>query len=372
MLKSGIWMCEYYVKEKGKNKHKGESYGKGEAGRIAAEARDLELKSKKIRMPKKLLGPKFRELAEAYQRAKFLRAGAMSETDQINTYHKLDANILPYFGGRHAMSFNNDLLNNYISMRADHWADKAQTRKIKITTIHRELSIVKAIMNWATHTHQPPLIPYNPIERFKLPKRDDAIIIPPSAIERQKIFNAASPHMKRFIILNYNTGARSGSSELLQINWEHVDLEAGRITVVSADKGGPKLRRVPISEELAEFLVQWRNEDAEKRGLDDPALVSGPVIHFKGKPILRVNSAWRATLSRAGITRRIRPYDLRHAFATDLLEAGGDIGTVSRLMGHSRPDTTLKVYQHVTGRQEIEVLNKLPRAVRKDETEPPK
>jgi integrase len=200
-----------------------------------------------------------------------------------------------------------------------------------------------------------------------LPKRDDAIIIPPTLHERQRIYDAAPPHVKRFIILNYNTGARSGASELLKINWEHVDLDAGIITVISANKGGPKLRYVPISDELAEHLVKWRQEDATKRGLDDPALVSGPVVHYRNNPLIKIGKAWRTTLSRAGITRRIRPYDLRHAFATDLIAGGGDIGTVSRLMGHSRPDTTLKIYQHVSSKQEKDVLNRLPRAIKKDD-----
>lgn len=78
-----------------------------------------------------------------------------------------------------------------------------------------------------------------------------------------------------------------------------------------------------------EVLAAWRDEDM-KADIQH-------VIHYKGKPIASIKTAWISTLHKAGITRRIRPYDLRHAFATELIAAGVDIGTVAKLMGHSTP-----------------------------------
>ena len=72
--------------------------------------------------------------------------------------------------------------------------------------------------------------------------------------------------------------------------------------------------------------------------------------------------AWRGALRRAGITRRIRPYDLRHAFATEAIAAGVDIGTVAKLMGHSSPMMLLKHYQHVMDSQKRAAIEALPRA----------
>jgi len=364
-LSTKIWVCEYYTVENGKKRHVREPYGRGESGKLAATARDDELKAAKITTPRALRGPLFSELVQSYQEAKFKVSGGMSETDQVNTYHKLDANIMPYFGGRYTMDFNDTLMDGYINLRSSQWSNGIKTKKIKITTIHRELSIVKAVLNWSVQ-RKPQLIPYNPVDKYKLPRRDDEIIMPPTKEERQRIHDSASPHVKRFIILNYNTGARSGASEILRINWEHVDIESKIIVVLSADKGGPKLRRVPISAELEEHLLSWRKQDADTRKLESPSLLSGPIIHFHGKPIDKIGKAWRTTLKRAGITRRIRPYDLRHAFATDLLSEGADLKAVSRIMGHSRPDTTIRVYQHVSGKQERAVLDKLPRAIKKD------
>ncbi|MCL2122936.1 MAG: tyrosine-type recombinase/integrase [Desulfovibrionaceae bacterium] len=78
------------------------------------------------------------------------------------------------------------------------------------------------------------------------------------------------------------------------------------------------------------------------------------------KPVGNIKSAWKATLKRAGISRRIRPYDLRHAFATQLIAGGADIGTVAELMGHSSPAMLFKTYQHVLTQQKKRAVEALP------------
>ena len=50
-------------------------------------------------------------------------------------------------------------------------------------------------------------------------------------------------------------------------------------------------------------------------------------------------------LDRAGI-RRVRFHDLRHSWASNLLEAGENIATVSRALGHANVYITLKTYAH--------------------------
>ena len=84
------------------------------------------------------------------------------------------------------------------------------------------------------------------------------------------------------------------------------------------------------------------------------------LIHRKGKPLKRIQTAWENAVERAGITRRIRPYDLRHAFATEAIAAGADIGTVASLMGHSSPLMLLKHYQHVQTVQKQRIVASLP------------
>jgi integrase len=52
-------------------------------------------------------------------------------------------------------------------------------------------------------------------------------------------------------------------------------------------------------------------------------------------------------LEQAGL-RRQRFHDLRHAYATLLLEDGEELGVISRTLGHANITTTANVYSHVT------------------------
>ena len=71
-----------------------------------------------------------------------------------------------------------------------------------------------------------------------------------------------------------------------------------------------------------------------------------PPEYTTTKTEITVNKKAIAAAIKAGITRRLRPYDLRHAFATFALDAGADIKAVAEMMNHSNPSMILRHYQH--------------------------
>jgi len=79
-----------------------------------------------------------------------------------------------------------------------------------------------------------------------------------------------------------------------------------------------------------------------------PGTISNPefVFTYKSKRIKSVRTAFENACNHAGI-KNLRFHDLRHTFATRLVLAGVDLATVSKLLGHSTIQMTMR-YAHPT------------------------
>lgn len=329
-LPDGRW----FVKHREGGKWRREYFGRGpEAERNAIE-RNLALGYG----PPASGGPTVRDLAERYLVA---RQGSMARTTLRDAVWKLEGVLLPALGDLPAAAVSPLMLDRYVSDRI------SQGRKR--TSVHRELSILRAIVRWAVSRR---VLAVNPMEGYLLPSRDDAVLQPPTAAELAAIYRAAAPHLQRAILLAYYTGMRPGASELLALRWDQVDLVNGSIFVESAKKGGMRARVVPLAEGLETALRAWLEQDRQHGPL-------ATVVHYHGRPVGRMKTAWRAALTRAGITRRIRPYDLRHLAASAMLDAGADLKSVSEILGHASPDMTLRTYQHTSTALRREAIARL-------------
>lgn len=226
----------------------------------------------------------------------------------------------------------------------------------KQNTVQRTMSIVTAALNWAIDQEMMPddfLVP-----RYTCKRGPDEKLQPPTSAEISKIIAQASPHLKRAIIIAWHLGLRVGASELLKVRWEWVDWEENKIFVEAARKNhNVAWRKLDISPSFLTHLKSWHVDDLNNEKL---ATVPETIIHYRGRPIQTIKHAWKSTLARAGITRRIRPYDLRHAFATQALAGGADIKAVGEIMGHSDASMILRHYQHVIGKQRKEAVNLIP------------
>lgn len=219
---------------------------------------------------------------------------------------------------------------------------------VKSVTVRARMSVLRTVVRWCCAQG------YMPKSDFpKLPPANYEKLEPPRPEELEAIMGVASPHILRVIILGAQLGVRVGESELLRLTWNDVDFHRGVLVVHGAKKNlSAPWREVPIRERLLPIFARWKAED-DKLGISH-------LVHYKGKPVRKINKAWTRTLKKAGIKRRIRPYDLRHAFATQLIAAGTDIGTVAKLMGHSSVNMVLTHYQYVMDSQKKFAVESLP------------
>lgn len=155
-----------------------------------------------------------------------------------------------------------------------------------------------------------------------------------------------------YIMVSIDTGARKG--EVCGIQWADIDFEDNAIHLsrnlqYSSDKGvyvttlkNRQNRVIYIGEDTAALLKALRDEQSTTclspwvfsvDGLPDPMHPQSPTRYFQkfGK--------------RYGVAD-FHPHKLRHTAASIAITHGADVVSVSGLLGHAKPDTTLRMYSH--------------------------
>ena len=129
----------------------------------------------------------------------------MAPASKIALISKMENVVLPKIGQMRAAQITPAILDRYTTSRL---------KTVKRTTVHRDLSDIRVILRWSVKRRY---IATNPMEGFELPRRDDAVITPPSVSGVQAILKESPPHLYRAIILSYYTGLRLGEVELLRM-----------------------------------------------------------------------------------------------------------------------------------------------------------
>jgi len=327
--KNGIIFVNWM--EDGKQKRK--QFGRGVQAMAEAVRHNARVTSPVARVRQR--GPVFVELANEYLAAK---VATLPATSIDNLIYKLKGSILPLIGQTDAILLDHAALDKYVAERS---------KSVKMTTVHRELSDVRAIMNFAVKRQ---VITRNPAAGYEMPKRDDAIIQPLGKAEIEAIIANSPEHLQRAILLSYFCGLRPGAVELLSITYSQVNWSAGSIMIVSAKKGGALQREIPLH--IALPLRAWYEAD----GCDQER----HIITWKGSPVKEIKTSWASAKRRAGVSGRKLPlYAIRHSFVTTLLHLGVDMRTVADMAGHD-VSTMMKHYAHTMGATRQSAISKMP------------
>jgi integrase len=164
--------------------------------------------------------------------------------------------------------------------------------------------------------------------------------------EQTALLECLRPDLHPLVLFALMTGGRL--SELCALQWPAVDLDAG---VIRFRQKGGTTRRFPINNELRAFLSSLPRADS----LPDSRYVLTYLSHKdqtkdvkprrKITPSGGIMATIKAAMTDAGI-EDFRFHDLRHTFATRLLRLTGNLKLVSRLLGHTQIETTMR-YAHV-------------------------
>ena len=186
------------------------------------------------------------------------------------------------------------------------------------------------------------------------------VVLSPEEVER--LLDAA-PGLKYKAALSVAYGAGLRVSEVVALKVDDIDSER---MVIRVDQGkGRKDRYVMLAPTLLALLRSWWRE-ANARGTMLPHgwLFPGqdPLNPLSAR---QLNRACHAAAEAAGITKRVSPHRLRHAFATHLLEHKEDIRVIQVLLGHKKLETTA-LYAQVATRTLSAVTSPLDRLTPQD------
>lgn len=205
--------------------------------------------------------------------------------------------------------------------------------------------------------------------RYKAPERR-----PPGGAELRRLLEVAesrAPWIAAWLALACSGGLRPG--EILGLTWRRVRLEAASVDVELAreTRGAPEekpvksekgRRSVPLTRRAVSLLrahleEQRRNGPTGIRGLVFCNRTGGPLWYQN------VYREWLKVRDLARLPRGTRPYDLRHAYATELLAEDVPLHEVSRLMGHASTHFTAGVYGHRVQRRDDAARSAIERAL---------
>lgn len=265
--------------------------------------------------------------------------------------------------------FPDTLLNKPLAeltgFHLEQWRTQRRRDGIRDTTINRDLDALRAVLSKAVEWGVITAHPMRPVRRAKVDTIGRLRYLSPAEEQRVRAallardderregrtrFNAwreargyqpfppygnYTDHLTPIVLLALNTGLRRG--ELLGLTWRDADLAHAQVTVRGSTAKTGLTRHVPLNSEAIDVLTAWRPAECEASAPVFPGPDGGPMFSLK--------TAW-LKIAKAATVQAFTFHDLRHTFASKLVQAGVDLNTVRELLGHSDIKMTLR-YAHL-------------------------
>ena len=271
---------------------------------------------------------------------------SLKQAPTINQF--IHERYIPFVAGyKRSWKFDQGLLKNHIESR---WGKRYldQVTKADIVTLmadHRKthapgscnrlLILVRYLFNLAIKWETPG-ITKNPTAGFPLLKEDNKHERYLSTQEAQVLYiylKQSDNKMLEFIIpMLILTGARK--REVLDARWEDFDFERRSWRIHTTKLGRP--RHVPMSDGVITLLQSMPRYNCDWAFPNPKTL----------KPYQSIYHSWHTARKAAGLSD-VRIHDLRHTFASFLVNSGRTLYEVQHLLGHTQIKTTQR-YSHLS------------------------
>ena len=233
-------------------------------------------------------------------------------------------------------------------------------------TVRDIVTKLKEIINFYEEEHNTKLN----IKKMSLPKMNKKEIQILSNKEKQKLekYCIQQNDLKSLgILICLNTGLRVG--EVCALRWENVDFETRRIhvektieriyskeenktiVIIDTPKSITSVRTIPINSKLYNILKQIRGKSKKT-----DFVLTGSSEHYVEPRNYQYH--FKEILKRNKV-KKYKFHTLRHTFATNCIEAGMDIKSLSEILGHADVSITLNIYVHSSDKTKRKYLEKI-------------
>ncbi|OGT07826.1 MAG: integrase [Gallionellales bacterium RIFCSPHIGHO2_02_FULL_57_16] len=250
--------------------------------------------------------------------------------------------LLPAFGKMHLDEITKrDVIAFHHGMR---------TKDYALGTANRCLILLRYAMNLAVRWEIPGM-KVNPTKDVALFEDHNGKERYLTQDEAQRIFEAvrqSENRMLQYIIpMLILTGARK--REVLDAKWTDFDLDRKQWRIPTTKAGKP--RHVPLSDGVLQLLDTIPHDDCVW-------VFANPKSRM---PYVSIFCSWDTARKRAGLAD-VRIHDLRHSFASFLVNAGRSLYEVQKILGHTQVKTTQR-YAHLSQDTLIDAANQVAKAV---------
>lgn len=228
------------------------------------------------------------------------------------------------------------------------WLTSLSKSGLTSRSIARHLSALRGLLKFLIREGE---LAEDPAQLAARPKPIKRLPKPLDLAEIMRLLDAPNPDSalgvrdRAMLSMAYASGLRA--SEVVHIRVGDVDAQRG---VVSVTGKGDKTRLVPLGEVALAHLDEYLKTSAVPRS--DPCVSLLFPSRRSGGPLTR-QAFWKIVKRhalKAGLSDRIHPHQLRHSFATHLLQGGADLRSVQTLLGHANVATT-EIYTKVSDDQ---------------------
>lgn len=249
---------------------------------------------------------------------------------------RYDRHVLPALGKRTVASLTRTEVRRWHQKIATTKSDDIEKLRKRRNTANRNLSTLKAALNFAYHEGRiSDRSAWDQVRPFR--QADAPRVRFLSEVEARRLVNRSDPEFRPLVRAALLTGCRYGEIVGLEVN--HFDVAAGVLQVHEGKTG--KVRNVPLTDEGVQFFTE---QSAERMG-------SARIFLRKSDRPWRKSEQSRPMLEaskKAKIDPPISFHILRHTYGSLLARRGVPLQVISAAMGHADTRMTQRHYAHLS------------------------